>query len=271
MLSRVPFAPGERYEMMWGCCGGTHNSPIWQNNGNDYYAGAGTVCVSPVHGVVVRAGVPGIGQGMRVGIQGDGFAVYMAHMHRLRVGEGDKVTPGQPVGEIWPFPGMPDHLHFSTAKGTYASGAFVDPWDEVARLGIHVSGRTYEAPKGSPPSAGPGKTAASRFYVEELPMPEGQGPRVYGPWAPTAAHRTYRDKMVESMRQAGRIVAPMQDKNRSLYIYEYAPNRYGKPFRWGPWSTPEASAAAAKALKADDRSPNPRRFAGAANSLYPWT
>lgn len=271
MLTRVPFAPGERYQMMWGCCAGTHKSSVWQNNGNDYYAGAGTACVSPVAGVVVRAGVPGIGQGMRVGIQGDnGYAVYMAHMHRLRVGEGQRVTPGQPVGEIWPFPGMPDHLHFSVAKGSYASGNFVDPWDEVARLGIHVSGRTYQAPGKDIPKTTPG-TATSRYFVEELPMPDGMGPRVFGPWANTAAHRTYRDKTVESMKAKGRVVAPMQAKDGSLYIYEYPAGRYGKPFRWGPWSSPDASKEAAATLKADGRAPNPRRFAGAANSLYPWT
>jgi len=94
MLQRLPFANGERFDMMWGCCAGTHASSVWQNNGNDYYAGAGTKCVAPIDGTVVRAGVPGIGQGERVGIQGKTHSVYMAHMHRLRVREGQQVKAG---------------------------------------------------------------------------------------------------------------------------------------------------------------------------------
>src|SRR5690606_35228884 len=140
-IDRVPFAPGERYDMMWGCCGGTHQG-AWQNNGNDYYAGAGTRVVAPIAGVVVRAGAPPIGQGERVGIQGDGKAVYLAHLQRLRVKVGDRVAVGQVLGEVWAFPGMPDHLHFSLARGTYDKGTFVDPWNQVAALGIHLGGRS---------------------------------------------------------------------------------------------------------------------------------
>ncbi len=123
-LARVPFADGERYEMMWGCCGGTHVGS-WQNNGNDYYAGEGTVCVAPIAGTVVRAGPPPLGQGERVGIQGDGKAVYMAHMQNLRVVVGDRVTVGHPSSRYGRSPRMPDHLHSLPRwrRATTAAGA----------------------------------------------------------------------------------------------------------------------------------------------------
>jgi len=135
-LARVPFADGERYEMMWGCCGGTHVGS-WQNNGNDYYAGEGTVCVAPIAGTVVRAGPPPLGQGERVGIQGDGKAVYMAHMQKPPRRRRRPRHGRPPVVEVWAFPphARPPPFTSSLAKGDYGSGSFVDPWDQVAALG----------------------------------------------------------------------------------------------------------------------------------------
>jgi hypothetical protein len=270
MLQRLPFANGERFDMMWGCCAGTHASSVWQNNGNDYYAGAGTKCVAPIDGTVVRAGVPGIGQGERVGIQGKTHSVYMAHMHRLRVREGQQVKAGDPVGEIWPFPGMPDHLHFSVAVGSYASGKFVDPWNAVRAMAKHIGGRTYEA-TGPGPAPKPPAPSKGKFYVEEMPAKAGgQGPDVYGPWRDTPGHRENRAERMMSMRESGRAVVAMSDKRGDLYIYEFPKGRYGKPYRWGPWSTPQAAEKAQAALVKDGRATSPRRFSGPANSLYPW-
>lgn len=280
-LARVPFAPGERYEMMWGCCGGTHVGS-WQNNGNDYYAGAGTTIVAPIAGTVVRAGPPPLGQGQRVGIQGTGVAVYLAHMQHLQVAVGDRVSVGQPVGEVWAFPNMPDHLHFSLATGDYDTGHFTDPWAQVATLGIHIDGRLYEAPGATAPtSKPPALPRLLRIGVEELPMRlGGRGPDVFGPWRDTPANRKRRDQRLTTMRANNRLVAAMDGRQGDLYIFEYAPGRHGKPFRWGTWSidvtTPNAREllnrrvdTAIAALTADGRITRPRKFQGEANSLYP--
>lgn len=280
-IARVPFAPGERYTMMWGCCGGTHQGS-WQNNGNDYYAGAGTVVVAPIAGVVVRAGAPPIGQGERVGIQGDGMAVYLAHLQNLRVRVGQEVAVGQVLGEVWDFPAMPHHLHFSLAKGTYDKGTFVDPWAQVVALGIHINGRVYEAPSGLVGPGAPTPAPLLRMYVEELPMNMGGlGPAVFGPWADTPGHRRNRADLAKRMSSRGRLVAPMQSRDGSLYIFEYLPGRHGKPFRWGAWTIPantpnarkvlgERREDAIKKLLADGRLVNPRTFTGPSNTLYPW-
>lgn len=277
-IARVPFADGERFEMMWGCCGGTHQGS-WQNNGNDYYAGGGTVCVAPISGTVVRAGAPPLGQGDRVGIQGDGKAVYMAHMQDLRVDTGDRVKVGDPVGEVWAFPNMPDHLHFSLASGDYGSGSFVDPWSQVADLGIHIDGRLYEAGDGTPDK--PKAPRLLKVGVEELPARMGGlGPDVYGPWRDTPANRRRRDQRVETMRANGRLVAPMRGRQGDLYIFEYASGTYGRPYRWGMWSIDVTTKDARKvldarrdkaitALMSDGRLTKPRKFQGEANSLYP--
>lgn len=280
-IARVPFAPGERYEMMWGCCGGTHVGS-WPNNGNDYYAGAGTVCVAPIAGVVVRAGSPPLGQGERVGIQGDGVAVYMAHMANLRVKVADRVKVGDPVGEVWAFPNMPDHLHFSVAAGDYDSGTFADPWAQVAALGIHIDGKLYEAPGAGRPDSKP--EPAPRLLkvgLEELPMRMGGlGPDAFGPWRDTPANRRRHEERVATMRANGRLVAPMQGRSGDLYIFEYPPGRHGKPFRWGMWSIDVSIKDARKIvnarrekakglLMADGRLVNPREFQGEQNSYYP--
>jgi murein DD-endopeptidase MepM/ murein hydrolase activator NlpD len=273
-LKCSPFAPGERYDMMWGCCSGTHASSTWQNNGNDYYAGAGTVCVAPIDGEVIRAGVPGIGQGERVGIQGATHSVYMAHMTNLRVRQGDRVSAGDPVGVIWDWggAGMPPHLHFSLAKGSYGGGSFVDPWSEVVALSVHVSGRTYQAPKaGSPVVKPPPKPVEPQHFVEDMPNKfGGHGPDVYGPWANTPAHEANRAELVTRMRANGKLAVPMNDHLGDLYIYVYVKGTYGDPFRFGPWSTPEGAEKAQTILVSSGRVIKPRRFKGKANSLYPW-
>lgn len=275
MLECLPFAPGERFSMMWGCCAGTHASRVWQNNGNDYYAGAGTVCVAPIGGTIVRAGVPGIGQGERVGIQGATHAAYMAHMKGLRVKVGDKVKAGDPVGVVWDFAahnGIPDHLHFSMARGNYDSGAFADPWKRVQGLALHISGRVYEAPKKKPtPSVPPMPRIDPNFYVEDLPAQlGGSGPDVFGPWANTPGHKANRDETVDRMRKAGRLAVPMNDRIGDLYIYVYRQGTYGNTFRFGPWSSSAAAEKAQGVLVSGGRIEKPRRYAGRANSLYPW-
>lgn len=271
----VPFAPGERYDLMWGCCAGTHASSTWQNNGNDYYAGAGTVCVAPIAGTVVRAGIPPLGQGYRVGIQGAEGAVYMAHMTGLTVAVGDKVKPGDKVGVVWDFSaynGIPDHLHFSMCDGSYDGGRFVDPWSQVQALSLHVSGRTYEAPRNGLPTPNPGSPKAEpQYFVEDMPAKlGGGGPDVYGPWRRSALTEKNREERLRAMREKGLLAAPMDSARGDLYIYVYPKGRHGKPFRFGPWTSDDASAKAQKVLTGDGRITKPRRFAGKANSMYPW-
>lgn len=274
MLERTPFAPGERYTMMWGCCAGTHASSTWQNNGNDYYAAPGTVCVAPIDGEVVRAGVPGIGQGERVGIQGATHSVYMAHMTALRVKQGDRVKAGALVGVLWDWGGssMPPHLHFSLARGSYGGGVFIDPWQQVQALGIHITGRVYEAPKPATPAPTVRPPAViTQHFVEELPARlGGNGPDVFGPWRDTPDNRLRRDQTVVKMKEAGRLVVPMNDTLGDLYIYEYRQNTYGRPFRYGSWANAEGAAKAEKVLVGDGRLTKPRRFVNRGNSLYPW-
>ncbi len=266
LLERSPFAPGELYDWMWGCCGGTHASAVWQNNGNDLYAPPGTKLVAPITGRVVRAGVPGIGQGERVGIEGGGRAVYMAHMTRLRVRQGDEVKAGDPVGEVWDFPGVPAHLHFSTAAGTYGVGGFRDPKGDLAATADHLEGRTYRAHGIAREAERP---KPDGYWLEALPWhpsaaPANVGPRVLGPWASIDG----RNKRLDALRASGEIATPHSGADR-FYIFHWRPGAYGRPFRHGPFPTPALSASErARRERADGHKLRP--FKGRANSLYPW-
>lgn len=269
ILACNPFAPGEAYDWMWGCCAGTHASSQWQTNGNDLYAVAGTNCVAPISGRVIRAGVPPIGQGSRVGIQGDTHSVYMAHMTDLVVGEGDYVKAGDAVGQIWAFPGLPDHMHFSLAEGSYGGGRFVDPKVELARTALHVGGRTYRVPNRAPDQLEV-KPDPAPYYLEELPWnpttDQGYGPRVLGPWLYLAG----RDRKLTALKinDPDGIYVPMGDGVR-YYIYHYRPGTYGRTFRYGGWVN-LADRQLAEASISGRLGRRLRAYRGAQNSLYPF-
>ena len=265
MLTCSPFAPGALYDWMWDCCAGTHASPSWHDNGNDCYAAPGAVLVAPIAGRVVRAGVPGIGQGERVGIEGATHSVYLAHMTALRVREGEQVEAGQPVGVVWDFSPTPPHLHFSLARGSYGGGSFVNPRDELHRTAEHVTGRTYRAlgVAEAPPAKPDG------FWLEELPWhpitaPGNVGPRVLGPWSSASG----RDGKLAEMKAADEVVSPMGDGVR-FYIYHWRPGSYSVTFRRGPWDdAAKQRNARSKLERATGRAQRP--FKGRANSIYPW-
>lgn len=110
----------------------TNNNPAWcygkptnchhDYNAADIFAPTGTVILAAKPGTVTRTNY-GSQFGQNVHIKGDdGHTYYYTHMPQgaNKVNAGDKVTAGQPIGEVGTnanAAGTPHHLHFDITSG----------------------------------------------------------------------------------------------------------------------------------------------------------
>jgi murein DD-endopeptidase MepM/ murein hydrolase activator NlpD len=94
------------------------------HSGIDFKAPVGSPADAAAAGIVVKAGWNG-GYGQMVEIDhGNGFTTRYAHLSRILVAEGDKVSAGQPVGEVGSTGRSTGaHLHYEVREG----GEAVDP------------------------------------------------------------------------------------------------------------------------------------------------
>ncbi len=102
------------------------------HNGLDFRAEKGAKVRATKDGVVTAAGKSG-GFGKRVTIDhGDGYSTLSAHLWRIRVKEGDKVSTGDVIGRVGST-GLSTgpHLHFEVSLGTIRLDPllFLDPPD----------------------------------------------------------------------------------------------------------------------------------------------
>ena len=105
------------------------------HHGIDIFAARGTPVVSPVDGVVIRAGVASSSSGNRVTVQdGCGWAYYMGHLDTITVPEGAWVRAGDQVGTVGNT-GTPTspHVHFNVNRdGDYYDD--IDPFGLLAAV-----------------------------------------------------------------------------------------------------------------------------------------
>ena len=75
-----------------------------------------------------------------------------------------------------------------------------------------------------------------RYSIEEVPWRPSDGGGGNGPLVRPYTHRAVRDRVFESMRDAGHVVSKHSD-GRVFYVYHWRPGTYGDRFRWGPWAS----------------------------------
>jgi murein DD-endopeptidase MepM/ murein hydrolase activator NlpD len=108
------------------------------HQGIDVFAGCGTPLVAPLAGTVRRvAEEADAGNYLVLHVTATGEDLVMMHLrHRASVRQGDRVSPGQPVGEVGQT-GNADgcHLHFEiwTAPGWYQGGRPRNPAPDLER------------------------------------------------------------------------------------------------------------------------------------------
>ena len=96
-----------------------------QHNGLDLAAASGTSVRAAAPGLVVVAAKLSYGYGWRIMLDhGSGLTTLYAHLSRLDVAPGDRVTRGQVIGAVGATgQATGPHLHFEVAL----EGAMVDP------------------------------------------------------------------------------------------------------------------------------------------------
>jgi len=124
------------YDGAWSdfrCDGSLANTDYGgDHHGIDIFAERGTPVVSPVDGVVIRAGVASSSSGNRVTVQdGCGWAYYMGHLDTITVPEGAWVRAGDQVGTVGNT-GTPTspHVHFNVNR----DGNYYDDIDPIGLL-----------------------------------------------------------------------------------------------------------------------------------------
>jgi hypothetical protein len=124
------------YDGAWSdfrCDGSLANSDYGgDHHGIDIFAARGTPVVSPVDGVVIRAGVASSSSGNRVTVQdGCGWAYYMGHLDTITVPEGARVRAGDAIGTVGNT-GTPTapHVHFNVNR----DGDYYDDIDPIGLL-----------------------------------------------------------------------------------------------------------------------------------------
>jgi len=126
---RAPMADGS-YRLSSGF------GPRWGgfHQGTDFAAASGTPYTAAADGVVVRAGpASGFGQWIVVDSTVEGELVSTVYGHsfpdQLLVGQGDRVTAGQPIGEVGNNgQSTGPHMHFEVwPGGRFAGGRPIDP------------------------------------------------------------------------------------------------------------------------------------------------
>jgi hypothetical protein len=124
------------YDVSWSdfrCDGSLANTDYGgDHHGIDIFAARGTPVVSPVDGVVIRAGVASSSSGNRVTVQdGCGWAFYMGHLDTITVAEGARVRAGDPIGTVGNT-GTPTspHVHFNVNR----DGDYYDDIDPIGLL-----------------------------------------------------------------------------------------------------------------------------------------
>ncbi len=141
------------YDPSWSdfrCDGSLANSDYGgDHHGIDIFAPRGTLVVSPVDGVVLRAGVASASSGNRVTVQdGCGWAYYHGHLDTIVVPAGARIHAGDPIGTVGNT-GTPTspHVHFNVDR----DGDYYDDIDPLPVL-LPVEGS----------SCGPDPECASR-------------------------------------------------------------------------------------------------------------
>lgn len=113
----VPPIPGEPLATPYG-----KEGPWWTwkgyHTGDDYEAATGTTINAAGSGTVTSAGWLGSAYGNGVVIaHGKGVETFYAHMSTVRAEQGDKVTMGDPIGEVGATGNVTGpHLHFEMRR-----------------------------------------------------------------------------------------------------------------------------------------------------------